>query len=289
MTSTLVFGSNGFIGSHYVSFLNSRNVTHKLIPNFETFSKFLIQPSDFDIDLNPSVVWLCGKFGPASNRVFESKWYEHDLKSLELILLLLRRYNWAGRFVLLSTGGCIYKYTNQKCKETDLIFPNNDYGELKIAQEKLVTDSSLQNSILRVSNVFGTKLRINRSQNVLSYWISQIKKGKPCEVYGDLNSYRDYINILDLMSAISKASKMVNQKEILNIGSSEKTTLLELISIFNKLTNNEVSFLFDNYRTSDRVGYVLDISKAKDILDWQPQNSTLSDIRDFIGQELSLL
>ena len=287
MTSMeIVFGSGGFIGSHYSTYLKASKSRARFVPDTKSFLRFVEDPHSLAIEPGSNIIWLSGKVNPTSSLTAQKSYFEWDLWSLRTALNILSQIHWYGKFILLSSGGCIYKNSAFPLRETDSLLPNNSYGEIKLSQERIVKDSVSQFRILRVSNVFGASSVLNRNQNVIGNWILNYKQKRVCKVYGDLASYRDYINVKDVVTAILRAGEKIGSDGIFNVGSSTNTLLLEIVEMFRELTGNKVLFEFENRRRSDSLGYVLNIDKAKSVLGWQPEFSKRDDLLNFLRIEL---
>ncbi len=163
MLSEIVFGSAGFIGTNYLTLSGQRNVKTIEVPNQASFHNFISGSNDFGLYDMPNVIWLSGKVSPNSDPIKNKELFDWDLSSLEQTLILLHDLDWSGRFVLISSGGCVYRDMERPIKESDNLLPNNAYGELKLRQENLLLSSGLSFSILRVSNVFGPKRTLSKS------------------------------------------------------------------------------------------------------------------------------
>jgi len=231
---------------------------------------------------------MAGKSGPSNTTSELDLFYRHDKDSLDRFLNLLIEKNWRGRFVFLSSGGCVYKESTEPISETYELQPNNTYGKLKLEQEASILKSGINYSILRVSNVFGYRKHITYGQDVISNWLSRYRSQEVCHVFGSLHSFRDYINIRDVVSAISLASKYEGQNHILNIGSSIPIKTRELVDFFITYTNGGIKFNFGSARNFDRKGYLLDYSQAQKIIGWAPRLSKKIDLEKFIIEQLKV-
>lgn len=286
MPVEIVFGSKGFIGHNYLDNAILQNTKRFEIPDESSFIRFLAHPLHFEIESGPNIVWLSGKVNPTLDPVRNKKLYDSDLRNLHETISVLKHLNWVGRFIFLSSGGCIYREKEGSIKESDDLFPNNAYGYLKLEQEQVIYDSGLNYAVLRVANVFGRKINSSVGQNVIDHWITSFNSDRPCKVFGSLNSFRDYINVLDVVSAIIKSSSYIGPSVILNIGSGIRTTMNELMHLFEFATQRNVRFDFESPRSSDRLGYCLNIEKAFSVLGWSPSNSSHPDIRKFFRKEI---
>jgi UDP-glucose 4-epimerase len=282
----VIVGSEGFIGQHYTRCLTNINEDFFRVPTREALLNIISANRALTLGEVSNVIWLAGKTFPFNCTSINNPNYMNDLESLDCFLEFLQGRRWSGRFIFLSSGGCVYASSSNPLSESSKLGPNNLYGTLKLEQEKLVIASGIMHSILRVANVFGHKNRIISGQDVISNWISNYKLGNTCEVYGNLDSFRDYINVIDVVRAIMSCSMNSTVNHLLNIGSGEVMQTRELMELFTRHTHGQIKFHFKNSREIDRNGYVLDISHAKKVLGWIPTNSHISDVSDFIVEEL---
>lgn len=177
------------------------------------------------------------------------------------------------KIIYLSSGGCTYSGKQLAYSENDIALGTNEYGRLKLQMESELLKTNINCLILRVSNVYGPNQPNGRGQGVIAEWVHAIKNHQQMVLFGDKNSFRDYIYIDDLIEAISLfiMSKIVN--EIFNVGTGVGTTLLELEKHFSNLVGHQKRPLDSKARNSDRLGYILDISKISKELHWLPKHS----------------
>ena len=119
-------------------------------------------------------------------------------------------------------------------------------------------------------------------ENILPY-LTQVVNGQQdfLTVYGndyptkDGSCIRDYIHIMDLTEAHCRAieylSNLKSKKflESINIGTGKGTTVLELITNFEKSTDNKVLFKIGKRRSGDVEIAFADTEKAKKIIGWE--------------------
>lgn len=284
----IIVGNRGFIGNGYTTRLKELDLDFFTIPSRQALQNFISDSRGIDIADVSNVVWLAGESMPMNTSTRHDLNYRNDFESLELFINFLSRNEWQGRIIFLSSGGCIYGESPYSLTENSSLQPNNAYGQLKLDQEKLIQDSPVAYSILRVSNVFGHRNKIMPGQDVINNWINCYTKGEQCKVFGSLKSYRDFINVLDVIKAIRLASQSIERNYIVNIGSGEKISTEELVEIFLNCTYGKIRFDFQHAREFDRNGYVLDVSKAKSVLGWNPEHSKTIHLLNFISRQISL-
>jgi UDP-glucose 4-epimerase len=141
---------------------------------------------------------------------------------------------------------------------------------MKLAQESILSSQIENLAIIRLANVFGTGQPIGKGQGVIAEWFAAIEKGTNPVIYGERESYRDYIHILDSVSAIEMVAKS-QEIGILNVGSGIATSLEQLKEYFTQIVGLELNFTYDQTRKTDRSGYYLSISKINNSLAWKPK------------------
>lgn len=264
-----IIGSRGFIGSALVPVLKRNFITVHL---FNSESKYLDDNGLINENLinSETIVWCASRVNPISgqnNPKLISDEIELWRKFVELISKDCEK---SHNIVFMSSGGCVYSGNKPPFREDSEAEGSNDYGIMKRDMEKILVNSGLQFKILRVANVYGPGQKTGKGQGVLAEWANRIKNNEPIEIFGDINSYRDYIHVQDLCSAIYN-SLALEGTHILNIGSGVATSLSEIIHLFKK--NSEIDFCVNELeaRDVDRDSYWLDTTKAQKLLNWKPR------------------
>ena len=199
--------------------------------------------------------------------------------------------------IVFSSSATVYgTATDDLLKETSKICPINPYGSTKLAVENILNDIFKEKSkkwkiaILRYFNPIGSHQTgllgenpLQKPNNIFPIIINAAYNNKPMKVFGkdwpthDGTCIRDYIHVVDLANGHVKALDYLfkNQRELitLNIGTGKGISVLELIKTFQEINNVEVPFVFEKRREGDTSKLVADNSKAKNILNWFPQNT----------------
>lgn len=275
--SHLVIGSAGFIGSRLLKRLGSSSTIG--IPSRALFQELMDIKRSICFE---SVYWAAGSIMPATSSNLEIK-SSYDYRDLARFLQVFRgRYS---RLIYLSSGGCVYGPGNGPFNEDSVASPVNQYGELKLACERLINTESELNIVLRTANVFGIGQIARKSQGVLPHWIESIKSNAPLNVLGELKSFRDYVDVDSVLDAIQLANNHSNS-DIFNVGSGIPTTLAELISIFQEVVGKNLPLKLFDAREPDRLGYYLDCTKAKSVLGWNFRDNVRKSIERVVRLEL---
>ena len=118
-------------------------------------------------------------------------------------------------------------------------------------------------------------------------FIDNSKEGLPLEVWGDANKGRDIIYIKDVIEAFAKAINHKDASGLFNITSGTRLTLMEealtIAKVFWKGEGKPV--IIERPDKSNNVdNFLYDISKAKEVFDWEPQYAFEDMLYDFIKE-----
>lgn len=151
--------------------------------------------------------------------------------------------------------------------------PRGVYDEAKRFQEAMTmayhTFHGLETRIVRIFNTYGPRMRLNDGR-VLPAFIGQALRGESLTIFGDGSQTRSFCYVDDLVEGIVRLLHS-NHAEPVNIGNPDEITIAafchEIISLMN--SGSEIT-----YRTlpqDDPKQRRPDITKARAILDWEPQ------------------
>jgi UDP-glucose 4-epimerase len=261
-----IVGSQGFIGKNLQKQLGHH---HKIF--CFTSGKPLnlnvpqIREQLMQID---TIIWAASRVNPSSaeNSPLLAK---AELEEWRKTLSDLRNIGWFGHLIFLSSGGCVYGDSSSPFKEQNLANGINAYGRLKVSMEKELEDSGVLHTILRVANVYGPLQPHGRGQGVIAEWKNRIELGEPLLVFGNIESYRDYIHVFDVCEAI-EISLNFNKSNTYNLGSGKPTTIRQLLDNFTSFSGRELKVEFSPTRIFDRSGFFLDMERFTSRTHWQP-------------------
>lgn len=194
-------------------------------------------------------------------------------------LLEAMRETGVNKILFVSSGGTVYGATDSAVIHEDM--PTNpicSYGIGKIAIEKYLFMYrelyGFEYFVFRLSNPYGVGRKMGKPQGAINSFLANALLGNTIEIWGDGSVVRDYIYIDDVITACVLALSIDEwQGEILNIGSGCGASLIEIIDSINEVTGSPVQCDFKPSRSFDVSVNVLNIAKAKEILNWQPQVS----------------
>lgn len=281
-----IVGNFGFIGSHLARNWSTDNDKLYLFNSINLFKNGSNKlNNDFlKCDL---IIWAAGRVNPSSGE-HNNLIIEEELANWNIVLNAFSEIeNYTDkRFIFLSSGGCTYTDTSLPYFENDQALGTNQYGKMKLRQEHLLSKFFPNNLIIRLSNIYGPGQSIGKGQGVIAEWASAIRNGEILKMYGDQDSFRDYLHVFDAVSAIKIIAKD-KIRGVVNIGSGEPTTLGELKEYFLTHAGYDIDFDILGGRITDRNGYYLSIQKLTDIIGWKPTIPMSEGINKLINSGLT--
>jgi dTDP-glucose 4,6-dehydratase len=124
--------------------------------------------------------------------------------------------------------------------------------------------------IVRIFNTYGPRMRLDDGRAIPNF-ISQALAGQPLTVYGDGLQTRSFCYVDDQIDGIYRLLLSDEQRPV-NIGNPTEMTIQELAKMVNKLIDPpvEITYLADKRGEGDPQRRRPDISRAQEILGWQP-------------------
>ena len=191
-----------------------------------------------------------------------------------LNLLECMRTKGCKKLVLASTSSL---YAGQKMPFTEDLAVNeplSPYAASKKAGELMSYSYhklyQMDVSVVRYFTVFGPAGRPDMSPYRFIKWITE---GETIQMYGDGSQSRDFTYVDDIAQGTTEAIQDVGY-EIINLGNGRKPTSLNIIiSKLEKLIGRKAKIDYKPFHVADLMETWADISKAKRLLDWEPQVS----------------
>src|SRR3989344_8003069 len=157
---------------------------------------------------------------------------------------------------------------------TNTIGPRSCYDEGKRAAETLCYEykkKGLDVRIVRIFNTYGPYMDKNDGR-VVSNFIIQALKNQPITIYGNGEQTRSFCYVDDLVNALIKfMSLTIAFFGPINLGNPGEFTIKELATQILELTNSKNQLIFKELPVDDPEKRKPDISRAIEILGWQPE------------------
>ena len=301
----LVTGGAGFIGSHLVENLINQGHELMVVDNLLSGKKQNIEHiiSDnlfFDEIGSEEILKKVKHFNPdicfhlaAQSSVVISVEdpmldFEHNiLQPLQLIRTILSTD--CKKFVFSSSGGTIFGEPDIiPTSEIDFAGePESPYGISKKRLNEFIEllFSNKENttySILNFSNVYGPRQDPHGEAGVVSIFTSKMMNNLEPTVFGDGEQTRDYIFVQDVVDALLLSST-IDEDLFLNIGTGNETSVNDLVSTLKSTIGYLGEVKYEPKRDGELLRSVLDNSKAKKILSWEPHYSLESGITELVN------
>jgi dTDP-glucose 4,6-dehydratase len=292
MPRVLITGAAGFLGSHLCDrFMaegfevlgmdnlitgNMENLEHLLgNPNFTFYnndvSNFVHVPGKLDYILH---------FASPASPIDYLKIPIQTLKvsSLGTHNLLGLALNKKARILVASTSEVygdpkVHPQTEDYWGNVNPVGPRGVYDEAKRFMESMTmayhTYHGLETRIVRIFNTYGPRMRLNDGR-VLPAFIGQALRGEDLTVFGDGSQTRSFCYVDDLMEGIYRLL-MSDHTQPVNIGNPNEITIGEFAEEIIKLTGTSQKVIYQPRPVDDPMQRKPDITKAEELLGWQPQ------------------
>lgn len=153
------------------------------------------------------------------------------------------------------------------------IGPRGVYDEAKRFLESITMayhrHHGVDTRIVRIFNTYGSRMRLNDGR-VVPAFMGQALRGEDLTVFGDGSQTRSFCYIDDQIEGIYRLL-MSDYVEPINIGNPDETTILEFAEEIIKLTGTDQKIVFKPLPQDDPLQRQPDITRAKEILGWEPK------------------
>jgi dTDP-glucose 4,6-dehydratase len=155
------------------------------------------------------------------------------------------------------------------------IGPRGVYDEAKRYAEALTMayhqQQGVDTAIVRIFNTYGPRMRPNDGRAV-SNFIRQALAGEPLTVFGDGQQTRSFCYVDDLIRGIVLLAESGEHNPV-NIGNPDERTLLDLAELVKRMTGTESEIVFEALRVDDPMQRKPDTTRAQQLLGWEPEIS----------------
>jgi len=202
------------------------------------------------------------------------------------VLLELTRLYSLERFLQISTDEVYGSLgPDGKFTETTPLSPNSPYSASKASADLLVRAYNhtygLPALITRCSNNYGP---FQFPEKLIPLMIINAINNKPLPVYGDGMNVRDWIYVEDHCDAILKVFEKGEIGEVYNIGAENEMPNIEIVKlILKELGKDESLITFVKDRPGHDRRYAIDATKIKTKLNWKPNHTFETAIKETIS------
>ena len=155
------------------------------------------------------------------------------------------------------------------------IGPRGVYDEAKRFQESITMAyhrfHGLETRIARIFNTYGPRMRLNDGR-VIPAFIGQALRGEDLTVFGDGSQTRSFCFVDDQVEGIYRLL-LSDYSDPVNIGNPHEISILDFAKEIIKLTGTDQKIVYKELPQDDPMQRQPDITRAKEILGWEPKVS----------------
>jgi dTDP-glucose 4,6-dehydratase len=218
------------------------------------------------------------------------QWFQTNAVTTAALGNFLRQQKWLERYVHVSTPE-VYGNCEGHVTEVTPFNPSTPYAASRAAAEMmlqtLVKEFGFPLSVIRSSNVYGARQQLYK---IIPRSIIYLKMGRRLQLHGGGRQVRSFIHIRDVSRGELAAMEADGGSEVYNLSPDKSVTIRELVrhicdelgSVFAASTEEVEA------RPGQDQAYIIDSSKARTQLGWQPQVSLeegLTQAIDWIDRE----
>src|SRR4030043_1297623 len=311
MSTILVTGGAGFIGSHLCERLLSDRNKVICLDNFDSFYDPSVKiknvegvkkksPELFELvtgDIrNPahlkgvlqenqidSVVHLAARAGVRPSISDPLLYQDVNIRGT-IVLLEACKAHGIKNFIFASSSSVYGENQRVPFTEEDLdIQPISPYGATKRAGGLLCVSHhplyGMNIACLRIFTAYGPR---QRPEMAIHKFTRLIDQGEKIPIYGDGSTRRDYTYIDDLIEGILGVIRYHKGFEVYNLGESKTTSLIELIKLIEEAFGKKANIEMLEPQAGDVSVTYADITKAKGLLKYQPRVKMKEGIKRFV-------
>jgi dTDP-glucose 4,6-dehydratase len=304
MPTSLVTGGAGFLGSNLCDFLLLRSHRVICVDNLDTGSleniRHLRNGADFrfvmvDItghyEVDEPIDFVYHMASPASP-IDYARLPLHTLKvgayGTHNTLGLAKKHR--ARFLLASTSEVygdplVHPQSESYWGNVNPIGPRGVYDEAKRYAEALtmayLRQQGVDTCIARIFNTFGARMRPHDGRAIPTF-LRQAVSEKPVTVFGDGSQTRSFCYVTDLIRGLVLLAES-DVHEPVNLGNPAELALLEMAELIIELTESRSEIVFEALPVDDPQVRQPDITRAKQLLGWEPEVDVREGLRRTIA------
>jgi UDP-glucose 4-epimerase len=310
MTTVLVTGGAGFIGSHVVDALIAEGQRVVVVDNLSTgkeqnmnakamfYRMDICDPRLDEVFAREKIEWVSHHAAQIDVRKSVAAPQEDAKVNVLGLLNLLEncvRYGAKG-LVFASSGGVVYGEPDHlPVTETYQKAPLSPYGVSKLASEYYLYYYSRVHNLpyiaLRYGNVYGPRQDPHGEAGVVAIFTAKMLADESPAIFGDGEQLRDYIFAGDVaranLLAMRRLADMPPPKSIddnaYNIGTGIGTSVNQLFNNLAAITGFHGTVEYGSERKGELKRTFLNISKAEGELSWRPSMSLLNGLKSTIA------
>jgi dTDP-glucose 4,6-dehydratase len=287
----LVTGAAGFLGSHLcdsllaagnsvigVDNLSTGNLAN--LSHLQRESRFSLLETDITKPFDAGRVDFIFNFASPASPI------DYARLGIETLLVgsagtmntLDLAHKYGAGYLHASTSECygdpeVHPQVESYWGQVNPVGPRSVYDEAKRFSEAAVMAyhryHGVNTHLVRIFNTYGPRLQPNDGR-VISNFMVQALQGEPLTIYGDGSQTRSFCYVSDLIDGIMRLSRSQEHLPV-NIGNPDEWTILECAHEVLAVTGVRTEILFHPLPQDDPTRRRPDITRAKQLLGWEPK------------------
>ena len=302
MTTCVVTGGAGFVGSHLCDHLLDKGYSVICIDNLDTGSlqniehirserfRFVSHDITQEVNVEGDVDFVYHLASPASP-IDYARLPLHTLKvgaQGTWHMLGVAKFKRA-RFLLASTSEVygdpqVHPQEESYWGHVNPIGPRGVYDEAKRYAEALTMayhrQQGVDTSIVRIFNTYGSRMRAHDGRAIPTF-LRQAVQDQPLTVFGDGSQTRSFCFVDDLVRGLVALAESGEHLPV-NIGNPDEYTLLQLANAVIEASSSNSKIVFEPLPVDDPQVRQPDITRAREVLSWEPETSLSDGLRKTI-------
>jgi UDP-glucuronate 4-epimerase len=308
----LVTGGAGFIGSHLIDALLKGGNQVVAFDNFNSFydpqvkrlnisqqihdPKYALVEGDirdhhalklvFDRGPFDTVVHLAAMAGVRPSLSNPDLYIDVNVLGTQRLIDYVLKQDKLPKFIFGSSSSVYGGRSGGAFSEDDRVDrPLSPYAASKAAAELICYAAhhtrDLPVTALRFFTVYGPR---QRPDLAIHKFLLQIESGQVVELYGNVQSARDYTYVTDIVSGITAAIDidLPSGYEIINLGRSQPVALIDMVKAVERALGKEAQIAYKDARKGDVPYTHAKIDKARALLNYDPKTSFDDGVRRFV-------
>jgi dTDP-glucose 4,6-dehydratase len=208
---------------------------------------------------------------------------EHPIETLDVGSLGTRRMldlalEKGARYLLTSTSECygdpaVHPQVETYWGNVNPVGPRSCYDESKRFAEALTMAyhraRGLPTNIARIFNTYGPRMKLDDGR-VVPAFLDQALRGEPMTIFGDGSQTRSFCYVSDLVDGLYRLMQS-DERYPVNLGNPCEMTILEFAEKIRRLTGSRSELSYRELPEDDPRQRQPDISKARQVLGWEPR------------------
>lgn len=302
MTTWLVTGGAGYIGSHVVRELMQSGITPVVLDDFSAglrsrvpegvtvveatiANRSIVEQALRDHNVT-GVVHLAAKKAAGESVEMPLYYYQENVSGLVSLLESMQAVG-IKNFVYSSSAAVYGTPSVNPISESQPVNPESPYGETKVIGEWLCRDQATSSGLnwvaLRYFNVAGAaedSLGDNSVNNLIPMVFRALEVGERPQIFGDDyptpdgTCIRDYIHVTDLAAAHGAAVALCERGDAnlaINVGRGEGVSVAEVMGVISSVIGRDVDPEVVGRRAGDPAATFADVTLSGQVLNWRAQ------------------